>query len=68
MACLGIWFGMSNTCDGMWSNGLGLNRENDEKHDEGCVKEGFQLVRVKLDRNGEVRRKALSMGNGSINI
>ena len=68
MAWLGIWFVISNTCDGMRSNGVGLNRETDEKHDEGCVKEGFQLARVKLDGNGKGGKEALSMRNGSINI
>ena len=52
----------------MRSNGVGLNRETDEKHDEGCVKEGFQLARVKLDGNGKGGKEALSMRNGSINI
>ena len=68
MVWLGMWFVISNTCDCMRSNGVSRNRETDEKHDEGCVKEGFQLARVKLDRNGEGGREALSMGNGSINI
>ena len=52
----------------MSSNGVGLNRETDEKRDEGCCKEGFQLARVKLDRNGKEGREVLSMGNGSINV
>ena len=68
MVWLGICFVISNTCDGMSSNGVGLNRETDEKRDEGCCKEGFQLARVKLDRNGKEGREVLSMGNGSINI
>ena len=41
MAWLCIWFGISNTCGGLWSNGLGQKRENDEEHDEDCVKDGF---------------------------
>ena len=42
-----IWFGISNTCGGVWLNRGEQNRETDEEHDEDCVKEGFQLARVK---------------------
>ena len=31
---------MSNTCGGLWSNGVGQNREIDEEDDEDCVEEG----------------------------
>ena len=30
--------------------------------DEDCVEEGFQLTRVKFDRDGEGEREALRMG------
>ena len=52
----------------MWSNELGQNRETDEEYDEDCVEEGFQLAREKLNRNGKGGRKAIGMGNCSINI
>ena len=39
MVWLDISFGISNNC-GLWSNGVGKNRETDEEHDE----EGFQLA------------------------
>ena len=52
----------------MWSKGLRLNRETDGNHDECCVKERFQLARVKLDRIDEGGREALSMWNFSISI
>ena len=68
MAWLGIYFGISNTCGGMWSDGLRQNGETDEEHDEDCVKEGFPLVRIKLDRNGEWGRKNQGMWNCGINI
>ena len=32
-----IWFGISNTCGGACSNGVGKNREIDEEHDEDFV-------------------------------
>ena len=67
MAWLGIWFGISNTC-GVWSNGVGQDRENDEEHDEECAEEGFQLTRVKFDINGAGGGEALGMGYSSINI
>ena len=52
----------------MWLNRVGQNRETDEKHDEDCVEEGFQLAGVKLDQYGEGGRDALVVGNYSINI
>ena len=52
----------------MWSNGVGINRETDEEHDENCVEEGFQMARVKVGRDGEGSSKALDMGNCSVNI
>ena len=66
MTWLGIWFDISNTCGGMLLIGLGKNMETE--HDEDCVEERFQLAREKLDRNGNRGRKALGMGNCSINI
>ena len=53
MASLAIWFSISNTCGGLWLNGVGQNREADEEHDGDCVEEGFQLARVKFDRDDE---------------
>ena len=53
---------------GMWLNWVGQNRETDEEHDEDCIEEGFQLARVKFDRDGEGGREALGLGNRSINI
>ena len=50
----------------MLLNGLGKNMETER--DEDCVEERFQLAREKLDRNGNRGRKALGMGNCSINI
>ena len=49
-------------------NGVGQNMETDEEHDEDCVEEGFQLARVKLDKDGEGSKEALGMGNRSIKI
>ena len=31
---------MSNTCGGLWSNGVEQNREIDEEDDEDCVEVG----------------------------
>ena len=56
---LGIYFGVSNTCGGVRSNGVGENREIDEEHDKDCVKEGLQFARVKFDRGGAGSRKAV---------
>ena len=58
-----IWF-----IQYLWSNGVGQNKETDEKCNENCVEEGFQLARVKLDRDDERAREALSVGNCIINI
>ena len=63
MAWIDLWFGLSNTCSGTWSKGVRQNRETNEEHDQDCVKEGFQLVRVKFDKDGEGDREALGMGN-----
>ena len=49
-----IWF-----IQYLWSNGVGQNKETDEKHNENCAEEGFQLARVwkivlsifKMDQN-----------------
>ena len=49
-------------------NWLEQNRETTEEHDDDCVEEGFQLARVKLDKDGEEGREALGMRNRSINI
>ena len=38
---------------------VGQNRETDEKYDKEYVEEGFQLPRVKLDRDGEGGREDL---------
>ena len=68
MAWLGIWFGLSNTCDDVWLNGVGQISKTDEKHDEDCVKDVFQLAMVKCDRDVERGREALRVGKYSINI
>ena len=52
----------------MWSNGVRQNRETDKEHDEYCVEKGFQLARVKYDRDGEGGRGVLVVENCSINI
>ena len=52
----------------MWSNVVGQNRETDEEHDGDCIEERFQWARIKYDRDSEVGRKALGVGNCSINI
>ena len=44
------------------------NQETDEEHNEDCLKEGFPLVRVKFDRDGEGDREALGMTNCCMNI
>ena len=59
MAWIGIWFGISNTSVGTWSNGVGQNRQTDGKHDEDCAEEEFHLARVKLDRDGEEGKEGL---------
>ena len=54
--------------DSVWSNGVGQNRKTDEEHDHDCIEEGFQLVRIKYDRDSEGGREALGVGNCSVNI
>ena len=61
MTRLGIWFGTTNNC-GVWLNGVGKHRENNEEHDENCFDKGFQLARVKFERDGRGGREALAMG------
>ena len=46
----------------MWSNGLGQNKETDKEHDEDCSEVGFQLARIKYDRDSEGSREALGVG------
>ena len=52
----------------MWLNGIRQNRETDEEHDEDCLKEGFQIARVKFDRDVQREREALGIRKCSINI
>ena len=52
----------------MWSNGEEQNRETDEERDEDCIEEGFQLARIKYDRDSEGGREALDVGNCDVNI
>ena len=68
MARLAIWFGTYNTCGNVWLNGVGLNKETDEKHDEDCVEEKFQSARIKCDRDGEGVREPLGTPNQGVNI
>ena len=49
-------------------NGVGLNKETDEKHDEDCVEEKFQSARIKCDRDGEGVREPLGTPNQGVNI
>ena len=60
-------FGISNTCGGVWSNGVVQNMETDKEHDEDCLEGEFQLDSVKFD-SGERDRKTIGMGNCSVNI
>ena len=39
-----------------------------QNHADDCVGEGFQLARVKVEKNGAECRENLGMGNRSINI
>ena len=39
------------------------SKEIDEEHDEDSVEEGFQLARVKFDRDGGVGKAGKSMKN-----
>ena len=66
MAWLGTWFGTSNTC-GVWLNGVGKNRETNQKHNEDCLKEGFRLPRKNFDRDDKGGRETLAMGYCSSN-
>ena len=43
----------------MWLNGVGQISKTDEKHDEDCVKEVFQLAMIKCDRDVERGREEL---------
>ena len=52
----------------MWLTGVGLNRETNQEHDEGCVEEGFQLARVKLGKDSEGGSEVRGVGNRSINV
>ena len=52
----------------MWSNGVGQNKERDEKHNENYVEEGFQLAGIIFDRDDEGIREVLGVGNCIINI
>ena len=61
-------FSISNNYSDTRLNGVGQNMETDEEHDEDCAEEGFQLARVKLDKDGEGSKEALGMGNRSIKI
>ena len=47
---------------------VGQNRETDGEHDKNCVEDGFQLTRVKFDRDGEGCSDAPGVGSCSINI
>ena len=52
----------------MWSNGVGQNKETDEKHNENYVEEGFQLAGIIFDRDDEGVREVPGVGNCIINI
>ena len=56
---------LAMACDRM---GVGQNRETNKEYDENCVEEGFQLDRVKFDRDRKGGREALGVGYCSINI
>ena len=45
-----------------------MEKETNEEYDEDWVEEGFQLARLKFDRDGVRHREALGMVNCSINI
>ena len=57
-----------NTYGSAWSKEVRQNRETDEEHNKCCVEKGFQLSRVKLDRDGEGGSEAPGVGRCSINI
>ena len=46
----------------MWLTVVGLNREINEEHDEGCAEEGFQLAGVKLGKDGKGGSEVLVVG------
>ena len=48
-----MWFGISYTGDGAWSNVVGQNRETNEEHEEDCAEERFHLAWIKFERDGE---------------
>ena len=66
MVWRGIWYGAFNNC-GVRLNEVEKNKETDEEHDEDCIDEGFQLARVKFDKDGKGGRDALVMGYCSSN-
>ena len=45
-----------------------MKKETNEEYDEDWVEEGFELARLKFDRDGVGHREALDMVNCSINI
>ena len=45
-----------------------MKKETNEEYDEDWVEEGFELARLKFDRDGVGHREALDMVNFSINI
>ena len=49
-------------------NGVGENREANEKHDEYCFQERFQLASKKFNRDGKGGGEALGMVYCSSNI
>ena len=62
-----VWY--TNICGSGHVVELGrTKRETNEDRDEDCVEEGFQLVRVKFDRNGEGRHGTCRFGESCINI
>ena len=67
MTSLCTWFGISNTCGGLWSNVVGQNRETDKEDDEDCA-EGGSVDSGKFYRDGEGGREALGIENCSIII
>ena len=68
MAWLDTWFDISNNYVSAWSNRVGQNRETGGEQDKNCVEEGFQLARVKFDRDGEGCSDAPGVGSCSSNI
>ena len=68
MAWLGIWFGIYNICGGVWSNGVGQNRETMKNMIRIVMKRGLTWLGLNFGRDGEGGRIALYMGKCSINI